>query len=229
LYPAFVILFSFRCVAHLYCNKYFGKKNKTLKLYFIILLVICSKTLLAQDINNIIKEGNDAYKTNDFKTSTELYKKALAKDAQNKVAKFNLGNALEKQKNAEEAEKYYNEVATSTTDADLKSKALYNKGVAQVQQQKLEEAIEAFKQSLTLKPDDNDIRENLQKAINDLKKKQQSSSQNQKKQKPQPEKKNKQPNKEMMEQKFNELRDNEKQLQKALQRKPNLEQPQKDW
>ena len=200
-----------------------------MKLYFIILLVICSKTLLAQDINNIIKEGNDAYKSNDFKTSTELYKKALAKDAQNKVAKFNLGNALEKQKNAEEAEKYYNEVATSTTDADLKSKALYNKGVAQVQQQKLEEAIEAFKQSLTLKPDDNDIRENLQKAINDLKKKQQSSSQNQKKQKPQPEKKNKQPNKEMMEQKFNELRDNEKQLQKALQRKPNLEQPQKDW
>jgi len=37
------------------------------------------------------------------------------------------------------------------------------------------------------------------------------------------------PNPQMMEQKFNELRDKEKQLQKMLQQKPNQSQPDKDW
>ena len=37
------------------------------------------------------------------------------------------------------------------------------------------------------------------------------------------------PNPEMMEQKFNELRDKEKQLQKMLQQKSNQGQPDKDW
>ena len=95
----------------------------------------------------------------------------------------------------------------------------------------VDEAHKSFKEALKLTPEDNDARENMQKAINDLKKQQQSLSQNQRKQqKPQPEKqKNKLTSQEMMEQKFNELSDKEKQLQKMLQKKPNASQPEKDW
>jgi tetratricopeptide (TPR) repeat protein len=203
-----------------------------LKSILIIISIFLFYASQAQDVNRIISEGNDAYKKGAYKNASELYKKALKKDDKNSVAKFNLGNALEKQNDAANAEKYYDEVAAFSNEPDLKAKAYYNKGVAQVVQQKLPDAIESFKEGLKLTPEDNDVRENLQKAINDLKKQQQSlSKQNPKKQqKPQQEKqKNKLTNQETMEQKFNELRDKEKQLQKMLQRKPNASQPEKDW
>lgn len=181
-------------------------------------------------MNRTIKDGNDAYKKGDYKNAAEFYKKALSKDRKNNIAKFNLGNASIKQKDVLSAEKYYDDVAASADD-NLKAKAFYNKGVAEVQQQKLVEAIEAFKKALTLTPDDNETRENLQKAINDLKKQQQQNAPQpqQKNQQKQQQQKKKQTNPEMMEQKFNELRDKEKQLQKMLQRKPNASQPEKDW
>ena len=183
-----------------------------------------------QDVNRTIKKGNDAYIKGDYKNAASLYKTALGKDSKNLTAKFNLGNALDKQSDAVNAEKYYADV-TGTTDASLKAKAFYNKGVAEAQQQKLPDAIESFKQALLLTPDDNDTRENLQKAINDLKKQQQQNQpkQQKNKQKQQPQQKNKMPNPEMMEQKFNELRDKEKQLQKMLQQKTTQNQPDKDW
>jgi Ca-activated chloride channel family protein len=201
-----------------------------LKFFFTILFVFVFCTLYAQDVNRTIKAGNDAYKKGDYKNAASLYKTVLGKDSKNTTAKFNLGNSLYKQSDLASAEKYYDEV-TSSTDASLKAKSFYNKGVAEAQQQKLPEAIESFKQALLLTPEDDDTRENLQKAINDLKKQQQ---QNQpkpqkNKQKQQPQQKNKMPNPEMMEQKFNELRDKEKQLQKMLQQKSNQGQPDKDW
>ena len=196
-----------------------------------ILLAFIFCTSQAQDVNRTIKQGNDAYKKGDYKNAASLYKTALGKDAKNINAKFNLGNALDKQSDPGDAEKYYDEVASVTTDASLKAKSFYNKGVAEAQQQKLSEAIESFKQALKLTPEDDEARENLQKAINDLKKQQQQQQPqpNKSKQKQQPQQKNKMPNPQMMEQKFNELRDKEKQLQKMLQQRPNQSQPDKDW
>jgi len=195
-----------------------------------ILFIGLYSLLHAQDVNRLIKEGNDAYKKGDYKNAVELYKNALSKDAKNNIAKYNLGNAMIKQKDALSAVKYYDEVAASESDEALKAKALYNKGVSEVEQQKLLEAIESFKKALMITPDDNETRENLQKALNDLKKQQQQNQpqqQQNKKQKQQQQKK--QPNPQMMEQKFAELRDKEKQLQKQLQQKPNASQPDKDW
>jgi tetratricopeptide (TPR) repeat protein len=186
--------------------------------------------LRAQEADRIIKKGNDAYTKGDYKNAAELYKKALTKDSKNNIARFNLGNAQMKQKDVLSAEKYYEEVAATENDASLKAKAFYNKGVVEVREQKLVEAIDAFKQALLLTPDDDEMRENLQKALNELKQQQQQNSPKQNKENKQKQKQKKQPsNPEMMEQKFSELRDKEKQLQKMLQRKPNNNQPEKDW
>ena len=187
--------------------------------------------LHAQDVSRTVNEGNTAYKKGDYKTAAELYKKALDKNGNDVTARFNLGNSLDKQRDVLSAQKYYEDVTTSTNDASLKAKAFYNKGVVLVQQQKLPDAIDAFKQALKLAPEDDEIRENLQKAINDLKKQQQSKSPQPQKNKPkqQQQQQNKQVNPQTMEQKFNELRDKEKQLQKMLQQKPNQAQPDKDW
>ena len=123
-------------------------------------------------------------------------------------------------------------ISEATSDNDFKAKAFYNKGLTMIKYQKLPEAIEAFKQSLILNPEDNDTRENLQKAIEELKRQQHQQPQqkpDQQKKPPPPKPQNKTANKDVMEQKFDELRDKEKQLQKLLQKKSNDNQPDKDW
>jgi tetratricopeptide (TPR) repeat protein len=208
------------------------KNSLPIKIFTLLILAVCiSPISFAQTVNNIIKSGNDAYKKGDYKNAEKFYKQALEEDGNNLFATFNLGNALLKQNNIIEAAKYFAKASETAVDKDFKAKAFYNKGLAMVKYQKLPEAIEAFKQSLLLAPDDNETRENLQKAIEELKKQQQKQPQHQpqKQKKTQPQKQEKTPNKDVMQQKFDELRDKEKQLQKLLQKKSNDNQPDKDW
>ena len=202
----------------------------------VLLIWFCITTAMAygQGGNSYVQKGNEAYRKNDYKVAAELYQKALDKEPGNTAARFNLANALLRQKNAEGAGKEYDKVLGTAGDTSIKAKAFYNKGLAQINQQNLEDAINNFKRALNLAPDDNDVRENLQKALNEKRQKQQQQQQQQNKQQPkkdQPKPKpNEKPlNKQMMEQKFNELRNQEKQLQKQLQRKPTESQPGKDW
>jgi Ca-activated chloride channel family protein len=185
----------------------------------------------AQSGNNYVKDGNEAYRNSDYKLAAELYQKALVKEPGNAAAKFNLGNALQKQRDIDNAIKQYDDILGNEKDAAMRAKTYYNKGVALAKRNQTDEAIDAFKQALSLAPGDNDIRENLQKALNEQKQKQQQQQdkQNQKKDKPKQPKDQKQPNKQMMEQKFKELENEEKQLQKQLQKKPMEGQPEKDW
>ena len=67
--------------------------------------------------------------------------------------------------------KVFTEVAGSAEKGELKAKAYYNKGAVLSQQKKLEESIEAYKNTLRINPDDKEARENLQKALLELKKK----------------------------------------------------------
>lgn len=197
-------------------------------LIFILPIFFITNILYGQSVNNAIKKGNDAYKKGDYKAAQENYQEALKREPGNEAAHFNLGNARKRLKSAVDAEKQYDEIIETTTDASLKAKAYYNKGLSLIEQQKIKEAIDAFKQSLILSPTDNDARENLQKAMNAQQK------QNQQKQSPQP-KQNKQPqNKNKLtaqkaEQYLQQLRDQEKRLQSELQKKAVNEQPDIDW
>lgn len=196
-----------------------------------LFLLICQPGF-AQKVNSIIKSGNDAYKKGDYKNAEKFYKEALEEDNDNLFAQFNLGNALLKQNNIIEAAKYFSKASEAASDNDFKAKVFYNKGLTMIKYQKLPEAIDAFKESLLLDPEDNDTRENLQKAIEELKKQQHQQPQqkpDQQKKPPPPKPQNKTANRDLMEQKFDELRDKEKQLQKLLQKKSNDNQPDKDW
>ena len=53
----------------------------------------------------------------------------------------------------------------------IKAKSYYNKGAILSSQKKLEESIEAYKNAFRQNPDDKEARENLQKALLELKKK----------------------------------------------------------
>lgn len=190
---------------------------------------MASFVLSAQNYNSVIIKGNDAYKKGDYKTAQLNYQQVLKTNPSNLPAMFNLGNTLQRQKNAGDASKQYDAVIAASTDSSIKSKAYYNKGLSLIAQQKLTEAIESFKQSLLLSPTDNDTRENLQKAMNDLRQQQQKQSSQQ-----QPQNKKQQPKENKLtqqkaEQYLQQLSDEEKRLQKELQVKQQSTEQQQDW
>ena len=181
--------------------------------------------------NNEIAKGNEAYRKADYNTAIEAYKNALRKDPANNTARFNLANALQKQNEIKEANKNYDEVIENPDAASLKSESNYNKALAYLKEKDLLKAIASFKESLKENPGDDDARENLQKALAELKQQQQQNQKQPNKQQQQNPKQQKQKplNKDMMQQKFNELRNQENQLQQKLQDKNNTVQPEKDW
>ncbi len=190
----------------------------------------------AQGVNNFIAKGNDLYKKGDYKQAQVEYEKALKADKANGSAQFNDGNALQKMGNYADARKLFQSVLENTKDPSLQSKSSYNKGVAEVKQQQLQEAVNSFKQSLRLNPTDEESRENLQKALNELKKQQDSNKDNKKQdnkkqqdnksQKQKPESKI---SKQQAENLLNQLRQEEKQLQDYQKQKIKQQNPEKDW
>lgn len=125
----------------------------------------------AQNAVKSIVRGNQYYQQSQFNLAEAQYRKALGYEPGNEKAKYNLSNALQKQNKFDEAAKLLDDVTASTKDNFLKSASYYNKGVAYSKIKKLDESIEAYKQSLRFNPDDQEARENLEKAL--LQKKQQ--------------------------------------------------------
>jgi len=202
-----------------------------MKYFSAILFFLITAIANTQPVNNSIQKGNDAYRNNDYKAAVENYKDALQKDSTNNIARFNLANALQKQNETGEAKKNYDEVIEESDVSSLRSGSNYNKGIAYLKEKDLLNAAASFKECLKQDPNDDSARENLQKALNELKKQQQQNQPQQQKQQQQKQKqqKNQPLNKDMMQQKFNELRNQEKQLQQKLQSKTTANQPEKDW
>jgi tetratricopeptide (TPR) repeat protein len=161
----------------------------TLKAIILLLLASISIISFAQDANGLIADGNDFYRKQQWVKAELQYKKALEVSPANREAKYNLANTLLKQNRNAEAEKLLTELNNEQNDPAFRSKVNYNNGVKLTTEKKLEESIEAYKQALRLNPADQEARENLQKALLELKKKQSSNQQQQKQkqeQKPKP-------------------------------------------
>jgi Ca-activated chloride channel family protein len=162
-----------------------------MKILIIISVLIVPLISLAQQQNNAIETGNRYYRQQQYDKAESEYRKALEASPGDKVAKFNLANALIKQDKKDDAHKLLSELNVKENKTDLRSKSTYNEGVMFTQQKKLEESIEFYKETLRLDPDDKQARENLQKALLELKKKnppkkQEEKKQQQQKQQPKP-------------------------------------------
>jgi Ca-activated chloride channel family protein len=201
------------------------------KIGFTILLILFTAVAAdCQQEKSLVIKGNELYKKQQYERAAEEYQKAADLNEKNPLAMYNLGNALYKSKKTEEAQKVYESAAKNAKDASGKSKADYNKGVALTRQSKLQESIDAYKDALRLVPTDEEARQNLQKALNELKKQQQQKPKEDKKkqdkeknkQKPndQPQNKSKL-NQKQVEQMLNALRQEEKKLQQGVQKRNN--------
>jgi tetratricopeptide (TPR) repeat protein len=199
------------------------------RMMIILVYVILSGDISAQqNIDAGIAKGNEAYRKQEFDKAQEFYRKVLEKSPANATASYNLGNALFRDKKAEEAEKLFDLAAENTEDNKAKADAHYNKGVSLTIQKKTAESIQEYKEALRLNPADSLARENLQRALQEQKSQQQNNKKNEEK------KDNKQQqklNKQQVMQLLNALQEQEKLLQQKLQKSkvPAPGQPEKDW
>lgn len=101
-----------------------------------------------------VREGNSLYERQRFADAEKSYRKALQKDSLSVEGAFNLGDTHYATGNFAAAEEQFRKVAERTEGVSDKQKAdaYYNLGNAQFQQQKLQEALESYKQSLRLDP-----------------------------------------------------------------------------
>jgi tetratricopeptide (TPR) repeat protein len=173
----------------------------------VMILLFLSTSARAQNAATYISRGNDYYLQLQFELAEGQYRLALDKQPNNTEAGYNLANALMQQKKYKAAIEMYEGVTASDND-NLKAAAFYNAGVSYSKQKDLPNSIEAYKSALRLNPNDKEARENLQKALSELKQQQQQNNQN---------KGGGGMDQKQADQKLKELQQKEKELQQKLQ------------
>ena len=143
-----------------------------------VFLLLVSFTSFAQTDKKEVREGNKLYKKELYNDAEIAYRRGLDVDSTSIAARFNLGNALYKQKEYGQADSLFKTLADPNLPLD-KAKVMHNLGNAALQLEKWQESVDAYKQALRLNPTDDETRTNLAYAQAKLEKEQQQQQQNQ--------------------------------------------------
>lgn len=204
------------------------ERNRKTGFLFLLTFVLISIPLKAQSIRTKINNGNEKYHAEKFEEALTNYNDALLDDPLNEVAIFNEGTANYKLKKYDLAIESFQKLAGSE-DLNVSAKAFYNIGNAQFQQDKLQEAIAAYKRSLELNPDDADAKHNLELARAKLKENAQKQPQkNQQQQNQQNQQNQQQQNQQNQQQQDQNEQDKQDQQQDQKQNQQNEKDQQKE-
>jgi Ca-activated chloride channel family protein len=179
----------------------------------------------AQSIEENISIGNSYYKMSQFDLAEKHYRIVLKSDPANTTAQFNLANALYKQKKYDDATEILKALSENASGQYTRSSAFYNAGVINTRQKDLEASIQDYKNALRLNPDDRLARENLQKALRELKQKQQQKQQDQQ----QNQSSQSNISQKEAERKLEQLQEKEKKIQQRMQEQQGGSPQPKDW
>ena len=136
--------------------------------FLILILCLNNLSLFAQSKERYLRNGNKLYSDSSYNDAEIEYRKSLEKDQNYFNASFNLADAVYKQNRFEEASMLFNSLVDNTNDKNQLSKLYHNLGNSQFKENKFEQAVESFKSSLRLNPDDDETRHNLIVAKNKL-------------------------------------------------------------
>ena len=138
-------------------------------LLFLFLLISFSG--IAQDKKNeikieqpekqLIRQGNEFYKQNNFVDAEVQYKKALEENLNYEKANYNLGNAIYQQNRFKEALPLYELVSKTTENKLTKAESFHNIGNSMMKEKQYDKAVEAYKNSLRNNSKDDETRYNL--------------------------------------------------------------------
>jgi len=149
------------------------------KYIIIILMILNGSVLFAQDAKTYIYKGNQLYDQKNFKEAQADYQKAIQKKKMPLESNFNMGDAMYKQKQFDNAAKNFTNIASSTNDPQIKAGAYHNLGNSLLETKKYDESIDAYKKALLNNPKDDATRYNLAYAQEMLKKQKNQNKNNQ--------------------------------------------------
>ena len=127
---------------------------------FILSLLMCI-TSFAQNKKSFLRDGNELYTDSSYNDAEMQYRKSLEKDQDYFNASFNLADAVYKQERYEESSALFDALIDNAPTKNDLAKVYHNLGNSLTQEQKLEEAIEAYKNALRINPNDAETRHNL--------------------------------------------------------------------
>jgi len=192
-----------------------------MKVLILILLLLNVISLSAQVERKFIRRGTLEYGDEKFVDSENNYRKALNKDDKSFEARFNLADALYKQKKLDEALKEFELLNQTESDPSRIAKINHNIGNIRFAQQKYDESIEAYKKSLRNNPNDNETRYNLIAAQKMKDNKDQNKQDQQKQQQEQDQKKQEQQKQDQQQQDQNMSKEDAQRLLNAVQQDEN--------
>lgn len=145
---------------------------KFLKIIVLLFLLPAALFAAKQPERKDVRQGNKEYKNQSYGEAELSYRRAMEKAPASANAKFNLGNALYKQvdttmqpeeakQHLEQVHKLYETAAEAYTDDEQKAAAHYNEGNTYLREQNWKAAIDSYKKSLRLNPDDMEAKQNL--------------------------------------------------------------------
>ncbi|HEY9658002.1 MAG TPA: tetratricopeptide repeat protein, partial [Allocoleopsis sp.] len=91
-----------------------------------LIVILCPFAAFCQAGDANIRNGNDLYKKEEYNKAAMEYGKALEKDPNNAIAKFNQATAVYKQDQKVDAAKMYTGIINSTDKKDILAKTYYN-------------------------------------------------------------------------------------------------------
>ena len=129
----------------------------------LLLLILLFFTIdaLAQHPNSLVRKGNASYSDSLYSEAEQKYREALIKDQNSHAASFNLADAIYKQEKFSESTSLFKALSEKTQNKIEKSESLHNLGNSLMKEQKIDEAIEAYKNALRNNPKDMDTKHNL--------------------------------------------------------------------
>ena len=133
------------------------------KLIFTTIFALIASFLSAQNLpeRGLVRKGNRQFGRERYERSVDSYTRALEAAPGCFEAGYNLSNALFRSERYDKAEQTLkNFVTDSTRTAKERADAYYNLGNTQFMQQKLQEALESYRNSLRLNPEDMEAKYN---------------------------------------------------------------------
>jgi Ca-activated chloride channel family protein len=135
--------------------------NITKKTQLIAILFIILGHVVYADIGSNMRKGNDLYRKAEFEEALKYYQKAMVQEPDNPKIHYNMARALYKMEKYDEAVSEF-QFGFLEKDREFKCNAMYNIGNCQFKKGQLDAAIEAYKNTLLLNPDDMAAKQNLE-------------------------------------------------------------------
>ncbi len=155
-----------------------------MRLYMLaaVLLAMLPSEASAQVDRKDVRRGNRDFRKENYKESEIDYRKALVKDSLSVAGNYNLANTLYRNGSYPEARQVLDKIKDVVPGSASAADYYFNLGDVAIQQQNWQAAVDAFRESLILRPEDLQAKENYiyaKKKLEDQQNQQQNQNQNQ--------------------------------------------------